>query len=85
MNELSTNTVSNTIDKYIIITFSIVSNPYPCHPFIFMTENYSSKFTIVFFWAPALKSLAENGITRKSLNTSLGFACYIFVSVFFKS
>ena len=40
--------------KYLIITFSIVNNPYPCHPYMFMTENYSSKFTIISFWAPAL-------------------------------
>ena len=59
------------LDKYIIITFSIVHSPYPCHLLMFITENYSSKFTIMFFWAPALKSSAENGIPKKSVNTSL--------------
>ena len=71
LSELSHNTMSNTIDEYIIIAFSIVNNPYPCHPYMFITENYSSKFTIMSFWAPALKSLAENGIPKKSLDTSL--------------
>ena len=23
-----------------------INNPYPCHPNMFITENYSSKFTI---------------------------------------
>ena len=53
--------MSNTIDKLIIITFSIVTNPYPCHLYMFITENYSSKFLITSFWAPVLKSPAENG------------------------
>ena len=44
-----------------------VNNPYPCHPYMFITENYSSKFTIMSFWAPALKFLAVNGIPQKSL------------------
>ena len=35
MIELFLSTLSNTIDKYIIITFSIVNNPYLCHPYIF--------------------------------------------------
>lgn len=38
---------------------------------MFVTEKYSSKFTIISFWVPALKSPAENGIPRKSLETSL--------------
>ena len=63
--------MSNAIDKYIIITFSIVNNPHPCHPYMFITENYPSKFTIMSFWAPAPKSPAENGIPTKSLSTSL--------------
>ena len=67
------NTMSNTIDKYIIITFSIVTNSYPCHLYIFVTENYSSKFTIMTFRAPALKSPAENGIPKKSLDALLPF------------
>ena len=46
LNELSLNTMSNAIDKYIIIQFSIVNNPY--HPYMFMNENYSSRFTIIF-------------------------------------
>ena len=36
----------NTTDEYIIITFSLVNNPFPCHPYMFITENYSSKLTI---------------------------------------
>ena len=32
LSELSPTTISNTIDKYIIITFSVVNNPYPYHP-----------------------------------------------------
>ena len=39
----------NTIDKYIIIKFFIVNNPYPCHPYMFITKNNSSKFTIMSF------------------------------------
>ena len=57
--------------KYIIVTFSIVNNPYSCQPYMFITENYSSKFTIMSFWDPALKSPANNGIPKKSLDTSL--------------
>ena len=71
LNELSPNTVFNTIDKYIISIFSIVNNSFPCHPYMFVTKNYYSKFTIMSFWAPALKSVAENGIPKKSLDTSL--------------
>ena len=66
--------MSNTIDKCIIITFSIVSNLYPCHPYMFITENCCSKFTIMSFWAPALNSPAENGIPKKSLDTSLHYS-----------
>lgn len=36
-----------------------------------MTKNYSSKFPIMSFWAPVLKSLTENGIPKNSLDTSL--------------
>ena len=66
--------MSNAIvhnNKYKIITFSIVNNPYPCHPSMFITENYSSKFTIMPLWAPALKLSGENVIPRKSLDASL--------------
>ena len=63
--------MSNTIAKYIIITFSMVNNPYSYHPYMFITENYSSKFTIMFFWAPALISPAKNNIPKTSLYTSL--------------
>ena len=63
--------MSNTFDKCIIITFSIVNNPYPCYPYMFMTENCCSKLTIMSFWAPALNSPAENCIPKKSLDTSL--------------
>ena len=57
--------------KYIIITFSIVNYPYPCHPYMFITENYSSKFTIMSFWDPPPKSRPENGIPKILLDTSL--------------
>ena len=69
MNELSPKAMtnmSNTIDKYIIITFPMVNNPYTFHPYMFITENYSSKLTIMCFWAPATKSPAEKGIPAKS-------------------
>ena len=59
--------MSKTIAKYFTITFSIENNPYPCHPHMFLTENYYSKFTIMSFSAPTLKSLAENGILKKIL------------------
>ena len=62
--------MSNTVDKYIIITFPIVNNPHSCHPYMFITENYSSKITIMSFWASALKSPAEKGIPAKFLGTS---------------
>ena len=48
----------------------MVNNPCPCHPYKPITENYSSKFTIMSFWAPAPKCPAENGIPKKSLDTS---------------
>ena len=32
--------------------FYIVNKSYPCHPCMFITKNYSSKFTIMSFWAP---------------------------------
>ena len=51
--------MSNTIDKYIIITFSIINSPHLCHPYMFITENYSSKLTIMSFWATAPRSPAE--------------------------
>ena len=57
--------------KYIIITFSIVNYPYPCHSCMFITENCSSKFLIMSFWAPAPKSPSNNGIPKKSLDMSL--------------
>ena len=66
----------NTIDKYIIITFFIVNNPYPCDPYMFITKNNSSKFTIMSFWAPTHKSPAENGIPKNSLDTSLTMVMY---------
>ena len=55
--------MSNTIDKYII-TFSIVNSPYTCYPYMFITENYFSKYIIMCFWSPALKSPAENSIPK---------------------
>ena len=56
--------MSNTIDKYIIITFSIVNSPYTSYPYMFITENYFSKYIIMSFWPPALKSPAENSIPK---------------------
>ena len=52
----------NTIDKFIIISFSIVNNKYPCHPYMFLTKNSSPKLAIMSFWDPAPKSPAEKGI-----------------------
>ena len=63
--------MSNSIDKCIISTFSIVNNPYPCHPYMFITENCCSKFMMMSFWASVLNSPAENGIPKKPLDTSL--------------
>ena len=57
--------MSNTSDMYIISTFAIINDP------VFITENYSSKFTIMSFWTPAPKSPAENCIPKKSLDKSL--------------
>ena len=34
-------------------------------------KNYSSKITIMSFWAPTQKCPAENSISKKSLNTPL--------------
>lgn len=62
--------MSNKIVHYIIIIFSIANDLYPCHPIIFVTGNYSLKFTILFFWIPTSKSPAENGILKKPLETS---------------
>ena len=62
--------MSNKTDKFII-SFSIVNNPYSCHPYMFITGNDSSKFTIMGFSDPAPKFPAENGISQKSLDTSL--------------
>ena len=59
--------MSNKIDKYIIITFSIVNNPDSYHPRMSVTENCSSKLTNM--WAPDLRSLAEKVISTKSLGT----------------
>ena len=35
--------MSNAIEKCIVITFFIVNNPYPCHPYMVITENYLVK------------------------------------------
>ena len=61
LNDLSSNTMSNGVDKYIKNTFSIVNTPYPCHWYVFITENSSPKFAIMSFWTPAPKSPSENG------------------------
>ena len=71
MNELTLNTMSNTIDKYIVITFSIVNNPYRCHPYMFLTQNDSAKFTIMSFGSPSSKFPTKNGIPKQYLDTSL--------------
>ena len=69
--------MSITIDKYIIITLiynfnyinnSRVNNHYPCHPYMPITENYSSKLTIMPFWIPAFKFSSKNSILKKSLD-----------------
>ena len=66
----SSNTMSYTIDRNIIITFSTENNPtHAIHTF--MTKKYSSKFPIMSFWAPAPKPHTENSIPKKSLDTSL--------------
>ena len=65
LNELSPNTMSYTIDSYIIFTFSIVNNPYPCYLYMFITEILL-KFTSMSFCSPALKSPAENSIPKKN-------------------
>ena len=38
---------------------------------MFLTDNYSWKFTIMSFWAPSPKSIAENGIPKNHLIRSL--------------
>ena len=48
----------NLILKKSTMSTQCLNNPYPSHPYMFITENSSSKFTIIFFWAPALKSPA---------------------------
>ena len=63
--------MSSAIDRHIIVTFSIVKNPYSCHLYMFTTENHSSKFTVMSLWAPTPKSPAENGIPKKSLEKNL--------------
>ena len=46
--------------------------------YMFIPENYSSEFTIMFFQAPALNFPAKNGIPEKSLDMSLFHAKYTF-------
>ena len=70
----------NTIGKCIIITFSIVNNPYSCHPCMFITENCCSKFMIMSFWAPARNCPAGNGIPKKPLDMSLAHLCKMMIS-----
>ena len=38
---------------------------------MFITESYSSKFTIMSLWDLAQKSPGENGISEKSVDASL--------------
>ena len=52
--------MSNTVDKYNYVF--IVSKPYPCHPYMSITEIFSS----------------ENGVPKKSLDTSLVLALITF-------
>ena len=49
---------------------------------MFVTENYSSNFTIMSFWAPAPKSPAENGIPKKTLDTSVSLFQFINADTF---
>ena len=63
--------MSNTIDKYLIFTFSIVNDLYPCHPYMFITEYCFRKSRFTTIICPAPKSPAEKSIPKKSLNTSL--------------
>ena len=63
--------MSNTIDEYTIKIFSIVNHLNPCYPYMFITENYSSKFMIMSFWDPGPKFPAKNGILKNSLYVSL--------------
>ena len=64
LNDLSSNAMSNRIHKYIVNTFSIVNTSYQCRSYVFITENYSSKFTIMSFWTLSPKSPAESGIPK---------------------
>ena len=70
MNELSPNTVFNTIDKCIIYNYNFHSK-YPLHMPFLHAENCSSKFTIMSFWVPVPKSPVEICILKKSLDMSL--------------
>ena len=62
MGGVAPNTLSNTIDKYIIITFCRVSTPCPCHPYTFTIKNYSWKFASMSFWLPALKFHTDSSL-----------------------
>ena len=70
LNKLSPNTVFNAIDKYTSI-FSKVNHFFPCHSYMFVTKNYYSKFTIMYFQAPVPESTAESNIPKKSLDMSM--------------
>ena len=58
LNELFPNTMY-TIVKYIIITFHMVNKPYPCHPYMFITEIILQSLQLCLFgilpWNPLLK------------------------------
>ena len=41
--------MGNKIDKYKIIVFSIVNNPYPCLSNMVITENYSNSYVVLDF------------------------------------
>ena len=74
MSELSPNAMSDTIDKSIIFTFFIVNNPYACHPYLFITENYSSKFMIIFFGLLPQNSLLKMEFPKKSFRVWTEFS-----------
>ena len=63
LNELSLNTMSNTIGKYIIITFHIVNKPYPCRPYMFITEIILQSSQLCLFgflpWNPCWKQYSQ--------------------------
>ena len=70
--------MNSPIDKYYLLHSK---KHVPCHPYMFVAENYSSKFTIMSFWAPAPKSPAENDIPKKTLGYVTAKNNHIFDSI----